>query len=337
MSEAGGSPPPGPRNSRSRGSQHPKPPSRSRSLEQRPVGLPASLPPRPPHVPPAHTLASLCPGRQMLLKGNNATYCLPCSQASKPSSATKRHIDCPGERGPCSPGGGGLGPLQPSAAFLSRVWPPPAPGGSGTGGHPLGLPGWGSASSLCAQRRPRGLDVQEEKLHGRGGCRCAGCAGPGAPTAKFPPAAPQGDAGLGCPPGAAVSPEGPHHPHPIPTCSRGTHPAPASSPRCGRGGAQRVGTLLGHLRRQLRRKRDGKSCTWPQSRFCFHYKLPFQRGRRLGTLPAQPPAAGPCQQPRPRQEGAQQHPAALPSPLPAGRCGPFSLRTTPGRRPELVT
>lgn len=60
MSEAGGSPPPGPRSSQSRGSQHPKPPSRSRSLEQRPVGLPASLPPRPPHVPPrAHTGLSL--------------------------------------------------------------------------------------------------------------------------------------------------------------------------------------------------------------------------------------------------------------------------------------
>lgn len=36
-----------------------------------------------------------------------------------------------------------------------------------------------------------------------------------------------------------------------------------------------VGTLLWHLRRQLRRKWDGKSSTWTEHRFCFYYKLPF--------------------------------------------------------------
>lgn len=70
------------------------------------------------------------------------------------------------------PGGGGLGPLQPSAAFLSRVWPPPAPGGSGTGGHPAGLPGdgggRGAASIPRAQRCPWGLRCSWTCT--RGGC-----------------------------------------------------------------------------------------------------------------------------------------------------------------------
>lgn len=53
-----------------------------------------------------------------------------------------------------------------------------------------------------------------------------------------------------------------------------THRTPGALPRH-MSGLWRVGTLPWHLRRQLWRKRDGKSSTWTEHLFCFQYKLPF--------------------------------------------------------------
>lgn len=87
----------------------------------------------------------------------------PCSQASKPSSATKRHIDCPGERGPYIASAGGRDCSIP--ALLSCPRPGhrrPSPGvqqpSAGTEGRPWGLHWWWQ--------------------DGKAGCVCTGCTGP---------------------------------------------------------------------------------------------------------------------------------------------------------------
>lgn len=90
----------------------------------------------------------------------------PRSQASKPSSATKRHIDCPGERGPYIASAGGRDCSIPAPLSCPRPGHRrPSPGvqqsSTGTGGWPWGLHRWWPG--------------------GTGGCVSVGCTGPELP------------------------------------------------------------------------------------------------------------------------------------------------------------